>query len=267
MLNKDHKSADFIYLLAEKITYKYFWIFFEISPLTPLQVTLLNFLINNLGAVIFFSLGKYWANLIGVIFLISAAIWDWMDGEIARKKHTGSKGAAFLDPAFDYLFQNLLIAGITFGVYSKTLSLFWLIVGLSSLVALIYVNYFGWIFDNEFGFGFRGDYDDFNKIIDKNNKATFFDKFCQEVLTYRKFPFIFFFTLRYPLLLGAIFNQLDIFLVLLFLSSLIRGTALFYLYFHYLNSVGKRDQRLIIQALRERKKYWVAYEKSISSKN
>jgi phosphatidylglycerophosphate synthase len=267
MLNKDHKSADFVYLFAEKFTYRFFTNIFYVLPITPNQITLINFFINNLGAVVSFSLGKYWANLLGVIFLISAAVFDWMDGAIARKKSLSSKGGAFLDPALDFIWQHLLIAGIALGIYLKTSSLFWLIFGFLTLVSLIYVNYMGAIFENKFGFGFRGDYDDFNNLIDKSKKASFFDKFCQEILTYRKFSYIFFFTLRYPLLLGAIFNQLGIFLVFLCLTSLIRGTALFYLYFTYLESEKKNNKSLIIEALKERKKYWIAYENSIASKN
>lgn len=262
MLGKDHKSADFIYLFSEKISHKFFLEIFCRLPLSPNQITLINFFFNNLAAVFFFSLGKTWANWVALFFLASSAIWDWMDGEKARKKKIVSKQGIYLDAALDFVWQKLLIAGISVGVYlSSGKNFLWLVVGSLALVSLVFVNYLSWVFETEFGFGFRGDYEEFFKRIDSAQKKSFFDKFSLEILTFRKFIFIFFFTIRYPLLLGAIFNRLNLFLIFLIITSLVRGIWLFYLYFIFLESRDKRSEMLIIQALNEREKFWAENEK------
>lgn len=258
MLNKDHKSADFVYLSAEKIGYRLFAAFFYRTSLTPTQITLINFFVNNLGAVVFFSFGKYWANLVGVLFLIASATWDWMDGGVARKKGWSTKGAIFLDPMADFVWQNLLVAGIVFGVFiSHGRNLIWLIVGLLALVFLTVINYLGGIYGDSFGFGFRGDYEELIKKVDSSKRAGFFDKLCLEMLTYRKFPFIFLFTIRYSLLLGALFNRLDLFLVLLLTTSLFKSLSLVYLYYLFLEVYRRKKNRVIVEALVRRHQFWL----------
>ncbi len=259
MINKEHKSADFAYITSEKIAYKLFASIFYKLPFTPNQLSTLNFFINGLPAVVFFALGKYWANIVAVGFIISAVIWDWMDGAVARKRNLASKGGTFLDPALDFIWQHLLVAGIAIGVYRSTGgSLFWLVIGFLSLVCLASANYFIEIYDKNFGFGFRGDYDGFIKEISSSKRTDFFDKFMLEILTFRKFAYIFTFTVRYPLLLGAIFNRLDLFLIFLTISFFVRTVALFYSYYLYLESGNKKQNKVIAQALLHRRRYWLA---------
>ena len=262
MLNKHNKSADFIYLFAEKVAHWLFAGIFHRLPFTPNQITVINFFINNLGAVIFFSLGKYWANLVALAFIVSSIIWDWMDGAVARKRGLSSKGGAFLDPILDFIWQNLLVVGIIFGVLRiKNGNPLWLIIGLLALFSLVVINHLGNIYGRDFGFCFRGDYDELMKEVDLNKKSGLFDKVCLEMLTYRKFPFIFLFTIRYPLLLGALFNRLDIFLILLLVTSLFKGISLFYLYFLFLGADRKKKNRVIVEALIHRHQFWLKVQK------
>lgn len=257
MINKEHKSADFAYLFTEKIAHKLFDPIFLKSPLTTKNITWINFFVNDLGAVLFFSLGKYWANLVALAFVVAAVIWDWMDGMVAREKKQSSKGPAFLDPALDFIWQHLIVAGIAIGVYRNSGNNFvWVIIGYFALVSLLCANYFIEIFDKKFGFGFRGDYDEFIKEVEQDKKTDWVDKLILEVLTLRKFIFIFIFTIRYSLLLGAVFNRLDIFLIFVALSYFIRTILLFYIYYFYLES-GKRERnRILVVALINRSQYW-----------
>lgn len=258
MINKEHKSADFAYLFTEKIAHKYFDKLFLKSPLTSKQITLVNFFVFDLAAVVFLTIGKYWANLLALAFIIAAVIWDWMDGMVAREKKQSSKGPAFLDPALDFIWQHLIVAGIAIGVFRSSGGNFlWVVVGYLALVALVSANYFIEIFDKKFGFGFRGDYDEFIKEVEQNKKAGFIDKFILEILTLRKFIFIFIFTIRYTLLLGVIFNRLEIFLLFVLISYLIRTISLFYVYYSYLESKEKKEGPVIIKALINRRKYWL----------
>lgn len=258
MLSKDHRSADFIYLTAEKIAYKLFLGLFLKLPLSPNQITSINFFVNNLGTVFLFSLGKYWGNLLAVGLIAISEVWDWMDGAVARKRGLASKGGAFLDPAFDFTWQNLMLAGIVFGVFrSSGGNLFWLAVGLLAFVSLTLVNYCGAIYGDNFGFGFRGDYDKMIDKVDSSRKTGFFDKLCLEMLVYRKFSFIFLFTVRYSLLLGAIFNKLNYFLIFLSIAFLFKSVCLLYLFFLYLESSPKEKNLIIVQALIERHQFWL----------
>lgn len=257
MISKEHKSADFAYLFTEKIAHKYFDKIFLKSPLTTKQITLINFFVFDLAAVFFFAVGKYWVNLVAIGFIIAAVIWDWMDGMVAREKKQSSKGPAFLDPALDFIWQHLIVAGIAIGVYrSSGGNFWWVVVGYLALVCLISANYFIEIFDKKFGFGFRGDYDEFIKEVEQNKKADLVDKFILEILTLRKFIFIFVFTVRYVLLLGAIFNRLEIFLMFIAISYFIRTISLFYIYYSYLESGKRENNRIIVKALINRSKYW-----------
>lgn len=259
MINKEHKSADFAYIISEKIAYKLFAPIFYKLPFSPNQLSIINFFVNNLPAVIFFSLGKYWANLTAVAFIVCAVVWDWMDGAVARKRALSSKGGTFLDPALDFIWQHLLVAGISVGVYlSSGRNFWWLVTGFLAVVCLAVGNYFIEIFFKEFGFGFRADYDDFFKEVDFSKKATVFDKFTAELLTFRKFIFILVFTVRYPLLLGALTNRLNFFLVFLMISFFVKSLLLFYLYFVYLES--KKDS-VLVKALINRRRYWVDFNK------
>lgn len=262
MLTKSHKSADFIYLFAEKIAYRFFADFFYKLPFSANQLSIINFFINNLGAVVFFSLGRYWANLVGVFFLVSSAIFDWMDGAVARKKGLASEGGGFLDSTLDYIWQNLLVAAIIFGVFtSKGGDLFWLVIGLLAFVSLVMNNHLGAIYGDNFGFGFRGDYDELIKKIDSSKKTGIFDRLALEMLTYRKFPFIFLFTIRYPLLLGALLNRLDIFLIFLLLTSLFKAVFLIYLYYLFLEACRRKKNPVITEVLIERYQFWLKEKK------
>lgn len=257
MINKEHKSADFAYLFTEKIAHRFFDKLFLKTPLTSKQITLINFFIFDLGAVIFFAFGKYWANLVALGFIVGAVIWDWMDGMVAREKKQSSKGPAFLDPALDFIWQHLIVAGIAIGVFRNSGGNFlWVIIGYFALVSLVSANYFIEIFDKKFGFGFRGDYDGFIKEVEQNKKIDLFDKFILEILTLRKFGYIFIFTVRYILLLGAVFNRLDIFLIFVSISYFIRTISLFFIYYSYLESEKKENNRIIVKALVNRSKCW-----------
>lgn len=257
MLNSRHETADKIFLFAEKITYKIFTPIFYKLPITPNQITTLNFFINNLASVVLFSIGKYWANLVALAIIIWSEIWDWMDGAVARERKQSSKAGAFLDPAFDYLWQKLLMAGIAIGVYQKFGSFFWLIIGFLSILLLVFNDYFSDIFGKDFGFRFRGDYDEFIKKIDANKKISYFEKFICEILTFRNFIYIFFFTIRYPLFIAILFNKLEYFLLLVIFTCFIRCFSLFYVYFLFLQAQEQGKTRsVLLQALIERYNYW-----------
>lgn len=258
MINKKHKSADFTYILTEKLSYKIFAPIFYRLPFTPNQLTAINFFTFNMASTILFALGKYWANLAAIGLICISTVLDWMDGAVARKRDLKSKAGAFLDHGLDSIWQIILVAGIVFGVYiSSRKDIYWLILGLVSLLTLVFNSSVGQLFENEFGFGFYGDYEEIFKKIDSSKKVSWFDRLCLEMLTYRKFPYIFFFTIRYPLLLGALFNRLDWFLVILLVTCFIRGASLFYLYFIYLKLQNTKIKSVMVEALADRYKFWL----------
>lgn len=258
MISKEHKSADFAYNITEKIAYKFFAPIFYKFPFTPNQITFINFLTFNMGATVLFALGKYWANLVSIGLITVSTVLDWMDGAVARKRDLKSKAGAFLDHGLDSIWQIILVAGIVFGVYlSSEKNVYWLMLGFLSLLSLVFNSSMGQLFENEFGFGFYGDYEEIFKKMDSSKKTSLFDKLCLEMLTYRKFPYIFLFTIRYPLLLGAIFNRLDWFLVLLLATCFVRGASLFYLYFIYLKSEKIKVNSVMVEALIDRYKFWL----------
>ena len=248
-------DADFIYKFAEKVSYLIFGPVFRIIPLTPNQITLFNFFVNNLSAVYFFSLGTHLGYLIGLFFCFISAVFDWMDGWVARTKELSSKAGGWLDPATGFIWQHLLVAAIVLGVYnSQEGNYYWLLFGLLMYSGVVIANYLGNLFNDKFDFSFRTSLHDFRKSIYQSKKSTWYDKLVVEILAPTSFLTFFLFTIRYPIMFGAITNKMEVSMVIISITSLIKAVFLFITYFLYLERESRKPL-VIIKSLetRERK--------------
>jgi phosphatidylglycerophosphate synthase len=246
-------DADFIYKIAEKYSYLIFGPIFSRLPFSSNQVTLLNFLTNNLAAVYFFTLGTHAGYLLGIFFCLTSAIFDWMDGFVARVKVTKSKAGYWLDPALDYVWQHSLAAALVIGVYlSKNQNIVWLYIGMFMLASLIAANYIGTTYKDKFDFRFRSSLTVFKKKIINSKNSTIIDTLFLEIQAPTNFLTLSFFTIRYPLIIGAIFNRMDIIILLMLISSIIKALVLFYVHYLYLDRHLFSKPLLIVKALEER---------------
>ncbi len=246
-------DTDFIYNITEALSYRLFGKLFVWLPLTPNQITFFGFLLNGLPAVYFFSLGTHLGYLVGVLFCITYAVFDWMDGFVAKSKGLSSHAGGFLDPMLDYVWQHSLVAGLALGVYnSKGQSYLWLVLGFFTLVSLVVANHVGVIFRDKFDFKFRSNLGDFRNEITKNKKRDIFDLLVMQIQAPTSFIFNFLFTIRYPLFFGALFNLMDIVLLLILFTQFTRALSLSITYALYLDREATGTKRAVIRALEPR---------------
>jgi|GEM_PF-2252871 len=254
MAEKVCDSDYFLKLLNRGLAIRVFGPVFERLPLSPNQITVFNFLTNDLLSVYFFSRGTYRDNLIGLLFCGLGAVLDKIDGFIARKRGMSSKLGGWLDATLDLVWQNLLVAAIVFGVSTvKDGSPFWLAVGLFALVSVAMSNTSRNLHRDNFDLGFHADVSGFREKIVSSKRATLLDKLFLQIIAPTNFFFVFIFTIRYFIVLGALFNLMNVALIMVAASCFIRSLVLFYVYALFLAAEEKQSDRLIIKTLRSRK--------------
>ena len=75
-------------------------------------VTLLSLVFGVCGGILFYPRNT-WINLLGIVFVIVAAILDCSDGQVARLTHTESQFGRFLDGTVDVI--NFLVIYLSLG--------------------------------------------------------------------------------------------------------------------------------------------------------
>jgi len=86
------------------------------TPITPNFVTALSFLTGLTGAVLF-ALGQRHYFIWGILFINLALILDCVDGQLCRRRGTGSNFGAWLDYHTDKLKDGAVLLGWTIGAY------------------------------------------------------------------------------------------------------------------------------------------------------
>jgi len=107
------------------------------TKITPNGLTYTNFILGILAALLF-SRGEYVYFILGGVSIQLSAIVDCADGMLARAKDMCSDYGALLDLFLDRITDFFLVVGIAIGVYSATLDVNLLIIGLlaAGLLAL-----------------------------------------------------------------------------------------------------------------------------------
>lgn len=247
-------DTDFLYKISEGLSYRLFGPLFARLPFDHIQITVANFFTSGLASVYFFTLGTHLGYLLGIFFCFTYSILDWMDGYVAKSRGIQSVLGAWLDPALDYVWQHLLVAGLVLGVFqSKGQNYPWLVVGLTALVSLVAANYVGEIFRDKFDFKFRSGLSEFRKEVVSNSRTNWFDLLGLEILAPTNFISILIFTIRYLLILGALLNRMDFVIIVILGAQVIRSFVLFYTYALYLNHLEGAPARVIVRALAHRK--------------
>jgi len=107
------------------------------TKITPNGLTYTNFILGILAALLF-SRGEYVYFILGGVSIQLSAIVDCADGMLARAKDMCSEYGALLDLFLDRITDFFLAVGIAIGVYSATMDVNLLIIGLlaAGLLAL-----------------------------------------------------------------------------------------------------------------------------------
>lgn len=248
------KNPDFVSNLAEKLSVNLFLKFFDKLGIAPNKITVINFFTNNLLAVYFFSRGTYLYNLVGLFFCGLSVIADYMDGAIARKRGIESKLGGWLDPTVDFIWQNMLLCGIIYGVFiSKDKNLLWLGIGLFALICVIVANHMSYLYAKTFDLDPYRISPDFVKSIKVNRSTKTLDRLCMNIITPTNFLFVLLFTLRYFIVVGAIFNIMHIALLMIMIFFLIKAAVLLFIYSLFLQYDKQKTTGLeLIKVLHKR---------------
>ena len=94
-------------------------LFLARSDLTPTQITFFSLILALVG-IYFLSTGDRINLIIAGIFIFWSKIFDAVDGELARLKNKVTELGGWIDGISDRFKENLLILGITLGLYNQT---------------------------------------------------------------------------------------------------------------------------------------------------
>jgi phosphatidylglycerophosphate synthase len=89
------------------------------TPLTPNQLSIALVAVGFYSAWLF-SLGHYWAGILGAFLSLAASILDGSDGEIARLKYQESALGCWIETFGDYSYYLAVFVGLTAGAAHRT---------------------------------------------------------------------------------------------------------------------------------------------------
>lgn len=219
------------------------------TGITPNQVTVLNFIIFTPLIFYFLVKGTYIDNLIALCLIFVTIILDLCDGILARIKSIQSKFGAWLDGSLDRIFQFLIFCAVIIGVFRNTGNWQWFLPGLGVLFGQNIANYMGFCYDREFGFDVYLGSKEFNQKFANVKRISFLDSFLKNIIVPSNFIYISLFCCRYLLVLGILFNRLDIFLIAFGITINVRWLSMYFLYLRY--SYGTENKLYTIKFLKE----------------
>lgn len=200
---------------------------------SPNMVTIFRFVIGASFATYFFSSGGYINNLCGLLVAFLATIFDFVDGELARKTNKASNLGKFLDESSDQIFMYMIFLSIFLsngnrGVFSssiKEIGVVFLIIHAFTLCLFEIINSMlnARLSSNTLS------YEDLWKVlVDKYGKLDFQDKICLSILDVHKYNVTkIFFTVSYLLILGILVDQIPFIFSILCITFLFRSICLY----------------------------------------
>ncbi len=186
--------------------------------MTPNVVTGLDFIIG-LIALSFFLIPNYWVGVLGAVLFHFNSIVDGVDGEVARMRLHSSKFGANFDSFCDETLGALLYLAIGYHLYLINDSVVFFIFGIvSAIVSYTYamVNFHSRYKKGGIGFYYWWDLNKPVKVLSRKPTVMFYVK-----RLFWRDSIIFF------LMFMAVFQVLDIFITVSFISALVTATLMF----------------------------------------
>lgn len=200
---------------------------------TPLQVTTMRFVIATPLSLYLFSRGSYIYNLIGLFSYMVLAIFDWVDGKLARIKKLPEKTkplGKFVDYTSDRILILIVFASIFYaGTFSEE-SKIWIILIITYYSIFFFLTTLLHDFDQMFHLDFKR-YPDIEKEMDKLDKLpSRFDMFLYNLINVHKSSLSkFCFSVSYVLFAGIIFNRLLATFTFITLMMGVRSAGMMYI--------------------------------------
>ena len=111
---KSEKKAPFVITKITRYISIRLAMFLSRYPITPNQITYASFALA-VAAFLFFSMGKFQFNIMGMLLFIFSYILDFVDGDLARVKKQTSRFGDWIDAVLGKIGCVLLFLGICIG--------------------------------------------------------------------------------------------------------------------------------------------------------
>jgi hypothetical protein len=203
------------------------------------QVTVLNHFITLTLGCYAFAQGTYIWGLVALGVCLLNGFLDYLDGDLARATGTTGKLGIWLDSGFDVIVQNAVMGAIAIGCHLPI----WLVV-------LFFIgnsanNFVSFNYNARFGFDSDKGNELFRNIMDK--KCHPINRILKNIIDPTdNYPSLVFYTFRYWIALGFIFNVMPICFVIVTIISNIKWVIMYSLY--ALHLMGER-RLYVLQAL------------------
>jgi phosphatidylglycerophosphate synthase len=192
--------------LARRLSIYITWVLLH-TPITANQTTVLLTVIGLLGSLLL-AFGEQWVSILGILLLFLHIILDYVDGEVARYRNTCSSSGKYLDLVAHKIVNPAALAGLSFGVYHNHSSPAVFVFGFLAAISRLLVRDVRRIALRVMGSA-QANFDTLENIA-AERRSPFFSRIRElglHNLVYGTFG------IQAAILVGAIFNRLDIVLV------------------------------------------------------
>lgn len=222
------------------------------TKITPIQVTLMRFIIAAPLSIYFFSKGKYLYNLIGLFSYMLLAILDWVDGRLAEIRKLPKKTkplGKLIDSTMDQILMLIVLGSFFYAGLNSERRNIWLFITILYFSILLIVNTLLYKFDWLTGLEYKRYGEVWKKVLLKEKRISLKDEILWSFLYVRNNSLTTFcFTVSYPLFLGIILNQLIIAFIFIIFMNILRAGGLFFIIHQILDF--KKSNLILIKVLR-----------------
>jgi phosphatidylglycerophosphate synthase len=226
--------------------------FFLRTNLTPNQITVGRFLFFLIPAVILFTLGNYWLNVLGLVMVYFFSLLDLVDGEVAKRKGMITEIGPWLDTTLDMISLIFVYGGFTIGIYRKDPSFDNLLLGLILLALYGISAILTMDLQRIFNIGPRTS-EDFIDKFRRSKKKIIADSVLGHVLLPHGQLSRMIFSTKYFLTLGIVFNLVKPALMMVAFLYFVRWITIYFLIAYVLAIRRDKSGLVIIRLLKERK--------------
>lgn len=194
------------------------------TPITPVQISVISFLVTAPLVTYLFIIGSWTANIIALTILIIHSFLDLMDGELARQKKMSSRLGIWLEVSLDPLMQTIVILSISLNILLNVQSNFKYLIFLV-LFGQAFANILGTMLQTKFKIDPLTGNRIFNNAVGESRHS--FDFVLKNIVVPSHPVFVLFFTLRFFVIIGIIINRLPLTFILFGFFIVIRAFVLF----------------------------------------
>jgi len=201
--------------------------------ISPNSVTLLRFVIGVSFATYYFLSGGYANNLCGLLVAFLATIFDFVDGELARKTNSTSNVGKFLDESSDQIFMYMIFLSIFLstgngGLFStsiREIGIVFLVIHAFTLCLFEVINS---MLNARLSSNALSYEDLWAVLFDKYGQLNFQDRVSLSMLDVHKYSVTkIFFTVSYLLIFGILIDQIPLIFLILCVTFLFRSICLY----------------------------------------